>query len=315
MQDEDPAELYPNFFLVGAVKSGTTAMHSYLGTHPQIGMSAEKEPYFFGSDLGARRPWTDSVDTYATLFEHCRGRPVRGESSPGYLLSSTAASEIHEFCPSAKILILLRNPIDLLYSLHSQLHYMAVEPNADFGVALAASRAEIMPSAPQALPHRWRRYDEVVRFDEQIRRYYSSFGTEQVKVVIYDDFIADPSATYAEILTFLDVDPGHSAEFTPMNTNKSTRSRVLQRVLVTPPAWLTVPVRRLTPYPLRARLRLRAIEANSVANQRVHMTEELRDQLRAELQQETDAVSALLGRDLTQLWLRATPDQADVTDA
>src|SRR6266851_453338 len=106
----------PNFFIVGAAKAGTTAMHGFLSQHPDVFMSAVKEPCWFASDLGIRTPWNDDLHDYLALFAGGGDVTVRGESSPAYLLSSESAARIRSFCPEARILILLRNPLDAIRS-------------------------------------------------------------------------------------------------------------------------------------------------------------------------------------------------------
>jgi hypothetical protein len=108
----------PNFFLVGAPKSGTTAMVQYLATHPDIFM-AKKEMHFFGGDLRFRAPfYRHNLNEYLAEFQGCNGHCRVGEASVWYLLSSQAASEIYAFKPAANIIVMLREPVEMLYSLY-----------------------------------------------------------------------------------------------------------------------------------------------------------------------------------------------------
>src|SRR5438477_9887892 len=99
--------LGPNFFIVGAAKAGTTALHRYLGAHPDIYMSPVKEPSYFARELGASTAYTHNLNAYLALFRAGQGSPVRGESSPAYLIDPGAAVRIREFCDEARILIVL----------------------------------------------------------------------------------------------------------------------------------------------------------------------------------------------------------------
>src|SRR5438067_2452241 len=125
---------WPNFFIVGAAKAGTTSMHRYLAQHPEIFMSKVKEPTFFATDLGLVTPWQDK-GAYLSLFEDADDLPVRGESSPAYLLSSEAAQRIRTASPGARILILLRNPVDAVQAVFREARKFALEPCRSFASA------------------------------------------------------------------------------------------------------------------------------------------------------------------------------------
>src|SRR5262249_50339658 len=128
----------PDLFIVGAPRCGTTAMYTYLGQHPDIFMSARKEPHFFGTDFSS--PALDRDEqTYLALFTGARNETRAGEASVFYLCSRRAAKEIHAFSPSARIIIMLRNPVEMMYSLHSRHVLTGNEDINDFGTALAAA--------------------------------------------------------------------------------------------------------------------------------------------------------------------------------
>lgn len=131
----------PNFFIVGAPKCGTTAMHIYLRQHPEIFMPEKKESHFFGSDLNSQYFIRDR-EKYLSLFSEAKDVKRIGEASVWYLYSKQAAYEIKEFSPSASIIIMLRNPVDMLYAQHSQFLYNGNENIASFEDALNAEKTE-----------------------------------------------------------------------------------------------------------------------------------------------------------------------------
>ena len=117
----------PNLFIVGQPKSGTTALHQFLGQHPEIFMSSIKEPHFFCSDFhlesdrayGKQRFFDfRNESAYLQIFAKAEGAEIAGESSTNYLYSQVAAEKIYNFNPDAKIIIILREPAKFLYSLH-----------------------------------------------------------------------------------------------------------------------------------------------------------------------------------------------------
>ena len=123
----------PDFFIAGAPKCGTTAMHTYLQTHPEVFVSKVKEPSFFATDLHNSNPLVCNIEEYLSLFAEVRDEKRVGEASTGYFYSQNAAKELKEFNPSASIIIMLRNPVDMMYSLHGQLLYQGNEDLVNFG--------------------------------------------------------------------------------------------------------------------------------------------------------------------------------------
>jgi len=125
----------PNLFIVGAPKCGTTFLYHYLKKHPDIYFPEFKEPHFFGSDLIRRNGAYDlSLNQYYDLFKS--DKKIIGEASTFYIFSKNAAKEIYNFNSEAKIIIMLRDLVDLVYSLHSQFVFSGDEVIEDFKEAL-----------------------------------------------------------------------------------------------------------------------------------------------------------------------------------
>jgi hypothetical protein len=293
----------PNFFLVGATKSGTTSMFRSLAAHPEICMARDKEPHFFGADLGMTKgPISESLSVYLGLFDHADGEPVVGEASTSYLLSATAAGEIAAFCPQARILVMLRNPVEVLYALYSEVRAAGVEPIADFPTALdAADRGRDVSWVPGGFGP-WLRYYEVVAFSTQLERYLDWFGPERVKVVVYDDLVAESGQVYAEVLRFLGLDPSVMPAFELANPNAAARSFRLQRALTMPSARAKRAVRRALPAGTRQALRRRLTLVNQRSTTRPPMDPLLRRRLQQRLADEVGRLGELVDRDLSH-WL------------
>ena len=176
----------PDFFIVGAPKCGTSSFHEYLEAHPDIHL-AKGEPHYFGTDVDFHHPYRLSREQYLQLFSDAGGARVLGDKSVYYLFSKRAAREIRDFNPGAKILIFLRNPVDMLYSLHAQYYMRAGFENIrNFEAALDAEQdrreGRKMPNKvrfPEALY-----YSEIVRYSEQVSRYFDVFPKEQIHIVI-----------------------------------------------------------------------------------------------------------------------------------
>src|SRR3712207_6354190 len=127
----------PNFLIIGAMKSGTTALYYYLEQHPEIYMSPVKEPNFFSSQEqeNAADAVTD-IGTYQHLFRGVSGEKAIGEASHSYLYEPGAAAEIRRYLPEAKLIAILRNPIDRAYSHFLHMVRSGTEPLDDFAQAL-----------------------------------------------------------------------------------------------------------------------------------------------------------------------------------
>src|SRR5262245_31385392 len=132
----------PDFFIVGAPRCGTTAMFRYLSRHPEIYLPDRKEMHFFGSDLRfGPQFYRRNMENYLAEFASRNGELRAGEASVWYLFSKTAADEIRDFNPAASILIMLRQPAEMLHSLYYMFRYDRNEHLSTFEEALDAEPA------------------------------------------------------------------------------------------------------------------------------------------------------------------------------
>ena len=305
----------PNFFIVGAPKCGTTALHEYLQHHPDAYLPYYKEPHYFGSDLVGSRfmQFRDEPRKYLKLFRDVRGEARIGESSPWYLVSRAAAAEIHRYDPGAKIIIMLRNPIDMMYSLWSQFRYSGNEQIEDFEEALAAEAERRAGRQIRRAAHciTGLHYRRMTRFSEQVQRYFDCFGREGVMVIIFDDFRADTAGVYRAVLEFLELDTDVKVKFGVRNPNKEVRLAWLQKLIISSGFSLMLLKDRLTylattsallPYSYRTRAVEGVIAAYSRYERRSPLTSKTRQRLAQELTNEVEKLSALLDRDLSH-WL------------
>ncbi|WP_162273422.1 sulfotransferase domain-containing protein [Sinorhizobium glycinis] len=228
----------PNLFIVGAPKCGTTAWVEYLGSHPRIFFSKAKEPHHFSHDF-PKWCWARTQQEYLALFQESGDAPVVGEGSVRYLYSRVAAREIHKFNPAAKILIFLRSQEDFLPSLHNQQLYNRDEAIENFEQVwrLSGNRsADTIPACcrePSFLD-----YKAMGRFREQVERFFAVFPAEQIRVLAFRDWIADPRQTYLDILDFLGLEDDGRTEFPPVNEAKHHKSRIVASLTQNPAPWV-----------------------------------------------------------------------------
>jgi hypothetical protein len=223
--------MLPNFFLVGAPKAGTTSLYHYLDQHPQIYMSPIKEPCYFSEEIRPENfadeirgpstideylagPMTEKRfggpvcrwEDYLRLFHRVRGEIAIGEASVVYLWSPTAARNIAAAAPHAKILIVLRDPVERARSQYADM--------AGRGV-IHLSFDELVRAG---LDYRGTKltfehpFLEFGRYDEQIARYRDCFPAAQIRIERYEAFRDDPLGTIGGVFGFLGVDPGFAPD-------------------------------------------------------------------------------------------------------
>jgi Sulfotransferase domain len=294
----------PNFFMVGAPKCGTTALYQYLSPHPNIFLSKLKEPHFFAKDLGTY-PAVKTLEHYAELFAKSTSEHLRvGEASVYYLRSSVAIPNIHEFNPEARIIAMLRNPVDLVHSLHSQLLYWAEESEPDFETAwrLQERRRRGLDLPPHSREPSLVQYEHIARLGTQTQRLLSIFPRKQVKLILYDDFAASPQMVYDDVLEFLGVPHDHRSEFPRVNENKRTRMPWLGQFLRKPPPVLRKTYRGLKQAVGAKRMdtiRKEVVEHNTVRERRSTLSQAFRAELVEVFGEEVALLARILGRDLS----------------
>jgi hypothetical protein len=294
----------PDFFIVGAPRCGTTAMYDYLKAHPDIFMPAYKEPHYFGADVigGRKEIFKGNEAKYLALFADATTEKRIGEASPSYLYSKRAAVEIKQFNPDSKIIIMLRSPIEVMYSTYFQARYTGTEDLLTFEEALAAEPDRLAGKriSKNADNNMVGLYRERVRFAEQVQRYFDVFGREEVHIIIFDDFKMDVPTVYRDTLSFLDVTPDFRPEFNVVNASREARSSFI-RTLSMNPTLLSIG-KRMPSVSLRVYSFLKHL--NSKTASRPPLDPELRRRLQQDLRPEIEQLGKMVGRDLSA-WYQA----------
>lgn len=260
----------PNFLVIGAAKAGTTSLRRYLGQHPQIFVTDRGEPSFFaheGEALNYTGPgdaeWNDAFTTnmedYGGLFEGAESFPAVVDISPRYLYFERAPDRIFHHVPNAKVVAVLRHPVDRAYS-----HYLM---NRGRDCEPAATLAEAIQLSDQRKKEGWGwdwRYVEAGLYAQQLERYYDRFDASQIKVFAYEDF-AKPERFFAELFDFMDVDASFVPDVRARSREASLpRNRTLQNMLIRPN-----PIKRVIkgslPPNLRDSVKRRSLSWNSKA--------------------------------------------------
>ena len=197
----------PDFLILGAQKAGTTALYAYLRWHPQITGPSFKEVSFFDRHYARGERW------YRAHLPIRRSALV-GEATPGYLFHPLAPERVARMLPHARLIALLRNPVDRAFS-HYQHEVALGREELSFEEALAREdermegEVERMLRDPAYFSHAWWNYTYAARgrYAEQLERWFAAFPREQLLVLLTDDLAADTAGTYRRVLDFLRVDP------------------------------------------------------------------------------------------------------------
>jgi hypothetical protein len=294
----------PNFFIVGAPKAGTTALYSYLAQHPQVFMSRPKEPQFFSGDIRGNQRNVTTLSEYLHLFEDADALAI-GEASTCYLASPGAAEQIRNFSPDPRIIVMLRNPIDVMYAEHSERLFDGAECIRCFSTALQSQEHRKWRSGRfkgervVAVPYR-----ELVKFSEQITRFIDTFGRKNVHVILFDDFVTSPRDAYSRVLAFLGLAEDSQCAFDVVHSNRRVRSTMVHDQLRYPPKLVRGLLHRFLPLSMRRKIgkRLNALNIENVP--RPPLEQQLRERLALEFSQELQNLGHLIGRDLS-MWTRS----------
>jgi hypothetical protein len=269
----------PNLFLVGAPRCGTTALYTYLKAHPDVFMSPIKELHYFSTDLFQPAPQATirNERDYLAMFAAARDQTWVGEASPFYIYSALAADAIKAFSPDARLIVTLRNPADMMYSMYllrvrAAPFVPAQETSRSFEQALADGparlRGELLPPGAPTDPGRclYLCYQELARLADRVARLIEVFGRQSIHVVVFDDFVSDTPAAYEQLCHFLGVDASFRPDFGLSHAQRIgsvvTRSGRLARLLWRPHPVIARPARALLPGGVRRALRHRLAQWN-----------------------------------------------------
>jgi hypothetical protein len=302
----------PNLFIVGHPRSGTSSLHHYLNQHPEIFMTAIKEPNYFAIDFRKNSdhyhqkplyfPYR-SESQYLGLYKNRQNEKIAGEASATNLCSKVSAQEIQRFNPDAKIIMIFREPVDFLYSYHSAARFALGEHLEDFETALAAEeeRRDGKNLSKRVIVPSWLFYSEFVKYADQLSRYLSCFDGSQIMTVIFDDFKKDTPEVYRDILIFLDVDPDFAPEFEIVNPNKQIKRSLLKKYTLDSP-YFRKALRRLVSADVYAGMK-NFYKTKMVSHQpRQPLDEAFKLKLMKEFKIEVEKFNMLTPRDLIVRW-------------
>lgn len=292
----------PNFLIIGAAKAGTSALNSYLKQHPQIYMSPVKEPQFFayedqkldfhGPGIATIQNSITDIKAYSALFQEVSNETAIGEASTIYLYNPKAPERIRHYIPDAKMIAILRNPVDRAYSGYL-MHVREGRETLDFAQALQAEETRIRNNWSFGHYTSWGFYYP------QLRRYFDMFERDQIRVYLYEDMTGDAAGLLRDIFQFLNVeetfDPDLSVRY---NVSGMPKNKAFH-ALVKRPNPIKPVLKQLLPAWLKTSLKDRYLQYSDVKPQ---LAPEVRQQLLEVYRDDILKLQNLIQRDLSK-WL------------
>lgn len=306
----------PDFLIIGAPRSGTTTLHYCLGQHPEVFVSPNKETNFFlfegsdappsgmsGIEYDRQRPRSvTTLDEYAALFAGASDvHRAIGEASPSYLMFAEVAERIRRRLPDAKLIAILRQPVEQAFSL-----YMVRGGGSLPQHGLAEAFVEALASGATGWPGRPREgrpLAEYGLYHRHLSPFFERFAPERIKVVLFEDLERDSEALFADLFRFLEVDAGFRPDLSQRyNQSGMPRSGMLHRALSASPRVKRL-LRQMLPHQAVDRVarlyhRLRTANLNRTQALPPTLRRELTERFYAD---DIRALERLLGRDLS-IW-------------
>jgi Sulfotransferase family len=311
---------FPDFYITGTVKGGTTSLYNYLYEHPDIYMCPVKEPHFFSTDIDPstfreqyRKMVNVDIDeyirngidsrlvssafvreekTYLQLFGNVKPSQIMGESSTSYLISKEAASNIYKRNPDAKIIIMLRDPVKRAYS-HYLMNYRSGSVKGAFQVELEKD----MHAEPKGWG-RTRLYADHGFYYEQVKRYLDIFGADKVKIILNEDLSSDTAAVVQDTYSFLGVNPDFHGEFHERHNSATIPVSSFARFLLRQAELIRV-ASKIIPKPIRNSIYRNMLVTNNIPQ----LDDESKKLLVNIYKDDTKKLQDLIGRDLSH-WLK-----------
>lgn len=287
---------YPNVYLAGAPKSGTSSLAEALAQHPEVALSRFKEPQYFATNF--RRRIIDTEEEYLAQFRHRPNAKARIDATATYMYSGEAIKNISHLAAGARYIVILRDPMGMVPSWHAEMLLDLSENNKSFHDAWAATASrrlgQNVPSRCPFPPYLY--YDSVAKYAEQLLAMLQHVERKQVHIVLFEDMLADSQRTLQGICSFLELAPPPNIDLKVVNRRQEWRGQLLARVVRTQTMqrlkrrWLGVGrFSRLAPLFFREQ-------------QRPKLTEELRAEIRRAYADDVNMLKDMLKRPL-EGWL------------
>lgn len=292
---------FANLYLAGAPKCGTTSLASWLARHPRIFAPLRKEPLVFATDLTQdRRPSPQQVaDDH---FGGWTSEPYALDATTHYFYSRSAPRDIKQASPDARIYVLLRNPAEAAHSMFHQLRFNGTETLESFeeSLALEDQRAANLTPIRRGYPENFL-YTRVFGYRRNIQNFLQHFDRSAFRILLLEDLKRDPRGVLRSIFEDLGIETGLEDEidFSPQNTAKKARSRLVQTLATYPPPWIGHVSKSLFSHDQRQRIRNWLQKKNAAPSTNPPLAPETRAHLNALFAEDVTWLEDYLQRDLS----------------
>lgn len=287
--DDWAESLRPNLFIVGAPRSGTSALYLALKQHPHVSLSVLKEPHFLADDLPAQPHTITDWQDYQSLFQGS-DTAIRGEGSVWYLSSQNAPQQIYNLNPEAKIIVLLRRPWEQIQSLHSL--YLRTENEDVCDLEQAIDLVQQRNNGKQLPKNHYFShgldYLANTHYAQMLSRYYQYFNRDQIHIILFDEYKQDNPKTMAQVCEFLQISPYSDWATTQQEGQKKVRSTVMKQM------------KQLTPQ-VRKKIHPKLVDVHKTTSVSDYRPDYLAH-LKSLFVEQTHELSALMGRDIYKKW-------------
>jgi hypothetical protein len=221
---------WPNLFVVGVARGGTSSLAYYLGQHPDIYMSSVKEPYFFSRAYMRHLHFPKNEDAYLDLFEEAESARWRGEASSAYFWDEESGPWIKRASPEARIVISLRDPVARAYS--GYWHAVRLAGEGRPFLEVIRSELDAAPEDERGPGVHAPGHVGAGHYADGVERYVRLFG-DNLHILFFDELVADPRNEVRKIFDFLDIDAGVADEIEvgARNASVAPRNSVTRRLL------------------------------------------------------------------------------------
>jgi len=297
----------PNFYIAGGARCGSTSLEAYCRAHPQIFMSNIKEPNYFSYGYGGvpyagparHRIYATSIKnmaTYQALFKKAGDATAIGEASINYMLHPEACVGIKAETPDAKLVFILRQPIERAWSSFQRSRYEGIEPDSSF-VAAWRDDGRRRAAGHWANIHRFKSL-----YGKHLESWFNTFPREQIRVILFDDLKRDADAVMRGLYTFLGVDTNFQPDTSVIHYQSGEISNVLMRQLWQRSSRLRAVAAPMLPLQWRGQFFRVLARSKSVKTTKAQLSPELKAALTEELRDDILALQSLIDRDLSG-WL------------
>lgn len=290
-------EFKVNTFLVGSPKCGTTALYTLLKKDNKVFFPYYKEPHFFAEDLGSYKAH-ETLEEFHSLYNSYKNEEIIGDASIFNLYSSVALNNIKKYNSEAKLILMLRNPVEAVPSFHSQLLFTQDENISSLEEAweISGQRSKPKNALKGCKSLKVLNYKEMYAYGSQLKKVYSIFPKEQVHVIIYDDFKKDYSAEMEKLFAFLGLEYSF-IENEIVNENTENRFNFFTRLMRRPPGFLVHLKRFFFGRGENALYRF-LLDLNTKKKKRLPLNSKLKEKIKLNYQEEIVLLESILGREL-----------------